>query len=79
MLSLAILSTVLAAASAVSAHGWIDQWTIGAQNYTGYNPTIAPWEPDQGTISWPACVESVLISPSSGSYPAHETTVLFPL
>jgi lytic cellulose monooxygenase (C1-hydroxylating) len=44
----------LAAAHTVLSHGWIDRWTIGDRNYTGFNPTIAPWVPDQGTISWPA-------------------------
>ncbi|KAI1116712.1 lytic polysaccharide monooxygenase [Nemania sp. NC0429] len=38
----------------VSAHGYIDKWTISNQTYGGYNPTIAPWVPDQGTITWPA-------------------------
>lgn len=54
MPSQATLGVILAAASTVSAHGWIDWWIIGGQNYTGFNPTIAPWQPDQGTISWPA-------------------------
>jgi hypothetical protein len=54
MLAPATLGVVIATASAVSAHGWIDYWVIGDQNYTGFNPTIAPWVPDQGTISWPA-------------------------
>lgn len=45
---------ILALTSTVLGHGWIDSWTIGGQNYTGYNPTIAPWVPDQGTITWPA-------------------------
>lgn len=54
MLSPIALSLLLSAASTVSAHGWIDAWIIEGQNYTGYNPTIAPWVPDQGTISWPA-------------------------
>jgi lytic cellulose monooxygenase (C1-hydroxylating) len=54
MLSQATVVATLAAVGTVSAHGWIDWWVIGGQNYTGYNPTIAPWVPDQGTISWPA-------------------------
>ncbi|KAH6613725.1 glycoside hydrolase [Chaetomium sp. MPI-SDFR-AT-0129] len=54
MHSLASLGTVLAAVSTVSAHGWIDVWTIEGETYTGYNPSIAPWEADQGTIAWPA-------------------------
>ncbi|KAM3077242.1 hypothetical protein ACMFMG_003294 [Clarireedia jacksonii] len=54
MLSAITLSVILNVASTVSAHGWIDVWTISGQNYTGFNPTTAPWVPDQGTISWPA-------------------------
>ncbi|KAI1190736.1 lytic polysaccharide monooxygenase [Nemania serpens] len=40
--------------SSVLAHGYIDKWTISNKTYTGYNPTIAPWVPDQNTITWPA-------------------------
>jgi len=54
MRSEATLGIVLAAVTTVSAHGYIDRWTIGLKNYTGFNPTVAPWAPDQGTISWPA-------------------------
>ncbi|KAG7294471.1 hypothetical protein NEMBOFW57_004544 [Staphylotrichum longicolle] len=50
----AIAGLVLASAGAVSAHGWVDVWAIGGKNYTGYNPTVAPWVADQGTIAWPA-------------------------
>ena len=50
----ATLSVILAATGTVSAHGWIDKWSVGGQSYGGFNPTIAPWSPDQGTISWPA-------------------------
>jgi cellulase len=45
---------LLGAATTISAHGFIDTWTIGSKNYTGFNPSAAPWVPDQGTISWPA-------------------------
>lgn len=48
------LATLLAAASTVSAHGWIDSWLISGETYVGFNPTNAPWVPDQGTIGWPA-------------------------
>jgi cellulase len=54
MLSTAALSFILTTATTVLGHGWIDSWTISGQNYTGFNPTAAPWVPDQGTISWPA-------------------------
>ncbi|KAB5515349.1 glycoside hydrolase [Coniochaeta sp. 2T2.1] len=49
-----IAAAVLAAATAVAAHGWIDNWATNNVEYPGYNPTIAPWVADQGTISWPA-------------------------
>ncbi|KAF2120315.1 glycoside hydrolase [Lophiotrema nucula] len=54
MLSIVTLSLILTATHTVWAHGWIDVWTISGQNYTGFNPTTAPWVPDQGTIAWPA-------------------------
>ncbi|KAH6845597.1 glycoside hydrolase [Chaetomium sp. MPI-CAGE-AT-0009] len=54
MLFRGALGVVLAGATTVIAHGYVDKWTIGGQNYAGYNPTIAPWQADQGTISWPA-------------------------
>ncbi|GKT49664.1 polysaccharide monooxygenase Cel61a [Colletotrichum spaethianum] len=41
-------------ATAVSAHGLIDQLIINGKSYVGFNPTAAPWVPDQGTISWPS-------------------------
>lgn len=50
----ATLGVILAVASAVAAHGYVSQWTVGGRNYTGFNPTAAPWSPDQGTIGWPA-------------------------
>lgn len=43
-----------ALAATVSAHGWVDNWAINGVQYPGYNPTIAPWVEDQGTISWHA-------------------------
>jgi hypothetical protein len=53
-MSALIGAVILATSTAVSAHGWIDKWAINGEEYTGYNPTIAPWVADQGTISWPA-------------------------
>ncbi len=50
----ATLGIIVAVASTVSAHGYISQWAVGGRNYTGFNPTAAPWSPDQGTIGWPA-------------------------
>ncbi|KAJ4357156.1 uncharacterized protein N0V89_001731 [Didymosphaeria variabile] len=54
MLSVVALSLILGVADIVSAHGWIDLWTISGQNYSGFNPAVAPWVPDQDTIAWPA-------------------------
>ena len=54
MLPIATVILVLTGAKTITAHGWVDVWTIAEQNYTGFNPTVAPWVPDQGTISWPA-------------------------
>lgn len=54
MWSFSLFFTILNGINAVSAHGWIDTIGIGSQEYTGFNPTTAPWAPDQGTISWPS-------------------------
>jgi cellulase len=54
MLPIATLILVFTAAKTITAHGWVDVWTISGQNYTGFVPTAAPWVPDQGTIGWPA-------------------------
>jgi cellulase len=54
MLSTAALSFILNTVTPVLCHGWVDIWTISGKNYTGFNPTAAPWVPNQGTISWPA-------------------------
>ncbi|KAK7185691.1 hypothetical protein DPSP01_007438 [Paraphaeosphaeria sporulosa] len=54
MLSPIALGCALSLANTALAHGWIDKLTIAGQDYEGFNPTAAPWVPDQGTISWPA-------------------------
>lgn len=54
MRSQTTLGGILVVASTVSAHGWIDKWTFDGEDYIGYDPTISPWVPDQGTITWPA-------------------------
>ncbi|CAI6333793.1 unnamed protein product [Periconia digitata] len=54
MASLSALSILFGLTKTVAAHGWIDTWTIASQNYTGFNPTNAPWDAVQNTISWPA-------------------------
>jgi len=54
MNSLTSLTLLLGLAKTIAAHGWIDNWNIASQNYTGFNPTNAPWDADQKTISWPA-------------------------
>lgn len=50
----ATLSLLLSLSSTIAAHGWIDSWTIGSEKYTGFNPTNAPWDASQNTISWAA-------------------------
>jgi hypothetical protein len=42
----------IACAVTVSAHGYIAEIVANGQSYTGYNPTVEPWTPDQGTIAW---------------------------
>ncbi|KAF2995273.1 hypothetical protein E8E13_004179 [Curvularia kusanoi] len=54
MRSFSAFLTILSIILTVSAHGWIDSIRINSQEYTGFNPTIAPWVPDQDTISWPS-------------------------
>jgi len=54
MLAIKLLLPLLTILSTVSAHGWIDTLTISGKSYQGYNPTVAPWVPDQGTITWPS-------------------------
>lgn len=44
---------VLAGVTAVAAHGYVGEIIVDGQSYTGFNPTIAPWDADQNTIAWP--------------------------
>jgi cellulase len=44
--------TLLAGAATVAAHGYIAEIIIDGQSYTGYDPTSAPWVPDQDSIGW---------------------------
>lgn len=37
----------LAYATSVSAHGYVSKIVANGQTYKGYNPSIAPWQPDQ--------------------------------
>ena len=45
---------IIAAATIVAAHGWISDITLNNHSFVGFNPTAAPWVPDQGTIAWPS-------------------------
>lgn len=50
-------NSVLAAAMAgavtsVSAHGYVSDIIIDGESHVGYNPTNAPWEPQQDSIGW---------------------------
>ncbi|KXJ91409.1 glycoside hydrolase [Microdochium bolleyi] len=42
----------LAGAVCVAAHGFIEKITIGGKGFDGYNPSNAPWTPNQGSIGW---------------------------
>jgi lytic cellulose monooxygenase (C1-hydroxylating) len=46
------LIAFLAGAATAAAHGYINNIIIDGQSYVGYNPTIAPWTPDQDSIGW---------------------------
>lgn len=48
------LSSLLVTAGGAAAHGWISEITLNGEVFPGYNPTIAPWVADQGTIAWPS-------------------------
>ena len=43
---------ILAGAATAAAHGYIDEIIIDGQSFVGYNPTNAPWTPDQDSIGW---------------------------
>lgn len=59
-----ILAAVAGAVS-VSAHGYVDQIIIDGESYTGYNPTNAPWEPEQDSIGWQNWATDTGFVPSS--------------
>lgn len=42
-----VLVAALACATSVSAHGYVSRVVANGQTYGGYNPSIAPWQPDQ--------------------------------
>ncbi|KAH7027628.1 glycoside hydrolase [Microdochium trichocladiopsis] len=42
----------LAGAACVSAHGYVEQITIKNRSFPGYNPSNAPWTPNQNSIGW---------------------------
>ncbi|KAI9150724.1 Endoglucanase-4 [Paramyrothecium foliicola] len=48
-----IILKALLAATAVSAHGYVASVVAGGKTYKGYNPSIYPWQPDQGSVAWP--------------------------
>lgn len=47
IMALSIALAALAGATIVSAHGYVITINAGGQEYKGYNPSIAEWEPDQ--------------------------------
>ncbi|KFY15221.1 hypothetical protein V492_02159 [Pseudogymnoascus sp. VKM F-4246] len=56
---------VFAGVTAVAAHGYVKEIIIDGQTQTGFNPTIAPWDADQNTISWPNWATDTGFVPSS--------------
>ncbi|KAK3322889.1 glycoside hydrolase [Apodospora peruviana] len=48
------LAGLVLATRTVAGHGWISSIAIKDETFVGFNPTIAPWVPDQGTIAWPS-------------------------
>jgi len=48
------LLALIAAVTTVAAHGWISDIILKNHSFVGFNPTAAPWVPDQGTIAWPS-------------------------
>jgi cellulase len=47
-----VILLALASAVSVSAHGYIDRIEASGQAYTGYNPSIAPWQAVQDSPGW---------------------------
>lgn len=47
MMAASFLFAALSCAAAVSAHGYVSSVTANGQTHNGYNPAIAPWQPDQ--------------------------------
>jgi cellulase len=48
----ASLLLVALGAASVAAHGYVDRIEAGGQAFTGYNPTIAPWQAVQDSPGW---------------------------
>ncbi|KFY68524.1 hypothetical protein V496_00349 [Pseudogymnoascus sp. VKM F-4515 (FW-2607)] len=57
--------TVFAGVTAVAAHGFVAEIIIDGQTHVGFNPTNAPWDADQNTISWPNWATDTGFVPSS--------------
>jgi cellulase len=45
---------LLGFAGLAAAHGFVKEIVADGKEYVGYNPTVAPWVPDQDTVGWPS-------------------------
>ncbi|KAI9152354.1 Polysaccharide monooxygenase Cel61a [Paramyrothecium foliicola] len=61
------LFLALIGAASVSAHGYVDSIEADGQVYTGYNPTIAPWQAVQDSPGWQNWATDLGYVPSDGS------------
>ena len=55
----------LASAAAVNAHGFVSDIIVNGQSNTGYNPTNAPWVPEQDSAGWANWATDTGFVPSS--------------
>lgn len=55
----------LASAATVHAHGFVSDIIVNGQSNIGYNPTNAPWEPEQDSAGWANWATDTGFVPSS--------------
>ena len=60
-----VLAAVAGVVASVSAHGYVDEIIIDGESHRGYNPTDAPWEPEQDSIGWQNWATDTGFVPSS--------------
>lgn len=59
------LLTALASAASVQAHGYVSDIIVNGQSNIGYNPTNAPWVPEQDSAGWANWATDLGFVPSS--------------